>query len=502
MGKLARAALVLCALAASLFALDLKSLKPQGYVSDFANVLDPQSRAQLEAYCGQVEQTTGVQMAMVTIQSLDGEPIEDVSNTLFRQWGVGKKGKDEGIMLLLAVQDHRDRIEVGYGLEPILPDGFDGSILRGIQPLLRQGAYGQAMIAAAEQMAAESPTRKASRHPDQAQRPRIRRPPNRTGLPWPVIVIGIVVLLFLFRGGGREAAAGPAFLTGMILGNLLGGGRGRERLGWRRLRRRRWWRRFRRIWRRRFGRRRRFGQLVTPSIMEDKLQELVDRLKHAQRERLRSVVLYGSAASGEHNEHFSDINVLCVLTAVTPAELADSEPIFNWWRAHGNPSPLLLSEEEVRTLHRLFSHRISRHAGAPARAVRRRCHSRSGDRREVLSRASGDGAAVQAATPASESRRSPLRQARASSPDDRFRAEFPGARAACPAGFRHDHRLAQARNRPPSYRTSARTACRSTRCSTCGIKASSPKMWMPKPCSPPIFEAIETLVQHVDHIEK
>ena len=50
-------------------------------------------------------------------------------------------------MLLLAVKDHRDRIEVGYGLEPILPDGFDGSILRGIRPLLRQGAYGEAMIA-------------------------------------------------------------------------------------------------------------------------------------------------------------------------------------------------------------------------------------------------------------------------------------------------------------------------------------------------------------------
>lgn len=83
--------------------------------------------------------------------------------------------------------------------------------------------------------------------------------------------------------------------------------------------------------------------------MEDKLQELVDRLKHAQRERLRSVVLYGSAASGEHNEHFSDINVLCVLTEVTSAELADSEPIFKWWRAQGNPSPLLLSENELLT---------------------------------------------------------------------------------------------------------------------------------------------------------
>jgi predicted nucleotidyltransferase len=83
--------------------------------------------------------------------------------------------------------------------------------------------------------------------------------------------------------------------------------------------------------------------------MEDKLQELVDRLKQAQRERLRSVVLYGSAAAGEHNEHFSDLNVLCVLTRITPAELADSEPIFKWWREQGNPSPLLLSEDELRT---------------------------------------------------------------------------------------------------------------------------------------------------------
>jgi predicted nucleotidyltransferase len=83
--------------------------------------------------------------------------------------------------------------------------------------------------------------------------------------------------------------------------------------------------------------------------MEDKLLELVDRLKQAEGERLRSVILYGSAAAGEHNEHFSDLNVLCVLTRITPSELADAEPIFKWWRAQGNPSPLLLSEEELRT---------------------------------------------------------------------------------------------------------------------------------------------------------
>ncbi len=67
--------MVLCALTAPLLALDLKSLKPQGYVSDFANVLNPQARAQLEAYAGQIEQATGVQMALVTLKSLDGEPI-------------------------------------------------------------------------------------------------------------------------------------------------------------------------------------------------------------------------------------------------------------------------------------------------------------------------------------------------------------------------------------------------------------------------------------------
>jgi predicted nucleotidyltransferase len=81
--------------------------------------------------------------------------------------------------------------------------------------------------------------------------------------------------------------------------------------------------------------------------MEQKLQDLVDRLRKAQRDRLVSVILYGSAA-GQHHTDFSDLNVLCVLTRVTPQELADSEPIFKWWRAQGNPSPLLLSEEEVR----------------------------------------------------------------------------------------------------------------------------------------------------------
>ncbi len=214
-------------LATSLFALDLNSLKPQGYVSDFAHVLDAQSRAQLESYCARVEQATGVQMAIVTLDTLDGEPIEDVANTLYRKWGVGKKGKDEGIMLLVAIKDHKDRIEVGYGLEPILPDGFVGGVLREARPLLRQGAYGPALFAATQEMGNRIAAAKGVKLDFglRPQRPVARQRGNQ-GIPWPYIVLGVLALLFFLRRSGGSGGGGGGFLTGMILGNLLGRGGG------------------------------------------------------------------------------------------------------------------------------------------------------------------------------------------------------------------------------------------------------------------------------------
>ncbi len=83
--------------------------------------------------------------------------------------------------------------------------------------------------------------------------------------------------------------------------------------------------------------------------MVQKLQELVDRLHKAHQDRLVSVILYGSAVTGDHHQKFSDLNVLCVLKDVSPAALGASEPVLNWWREQGNPSPLLLTEEEVRS---------------------------------------------------------------------------------------------------------------------------------------------------------
>jgi len=149
--RIAKLALLLAG-AIPMFALDPASLKPQGYVSDFAHVIDPASRQAAEQYCSRFEQATGVQMALVTIDSLDDAPIEDFANNLFRKWGIGHKGENDGLMLLLAIKDHKSRVEVGYGLEPILPDGFAGDVAVDMRPLLRQGQYGTAMLQAAESM--------------------------------------------------------------------------------------------------------------------------------------------------------------------------------------------------------------------------------------------------------------------------------------------------------------------------------------------------------------
>jgi hypothetical protein len=87
---------------------------------------------------------------------------------------------------------------------------------------------------------------------------------------------------------------------------------------------------------------------ATGEIPMDKLlTQLVEKLKKAFGDRLVSIVLYGSAAAGDHHPKFSDFNILCALRTITPRELADSEDIFRWWREQGSPSPLLLTEDEV-----------------------------------------------------------------------------------------------------------------------------------------------------------
>jgi hypothetical protein len=83
--------------------------------------------------------------------------------------------------------------------------------------------------------------------------------------------------------------------------------------------------------------------------MDKVLNQLVEKLQKAFGDRLVSVILYGSAADGDHHAKYSDFNVLCVLSAITPRELGESTGIFGWWRELGSPAPLLLTEHEVAT---------------------------------------------------------------------------------------------------------------------------------------------------------
>jgi len=127
------------------YAEPVAQLHPTDYVNDFAHVLNRTSVAQLDNICQQIDQKAHAQIAVVTINSLDGSDIESYAVDLFHKWGIGSKATNRGVLILLAVKDHRYRIEVGYGLVPILPDGKVGGFAREAVPLLRQNDYNGAV---------------------------------------------------------------------------------------------------------------------------------------------------------------------------------------------------------------------------------------------------------------------------------------------------------------------------------------------------------------------
>ena len=123
-----------------------QQIKPTGYVLDYAGVLSPPAREQLTELCSNVDKLAHAQIAVVTVKSLNGRTIEDYSIDLATQLGVGPKATDRGVLILIAVDDRQYRIEVGYGLEGILPDGKVGSFGRDAVPYLRDKNYDAAAL--------------------------------------------------------------------------------------------------------------------------------------------------------------------------------------------------------------------------------------------------------------------------------------------------------------------------------------------------------------------
>jgi len=122
--------------------------EPVGFVNDFAGLLSSSARAQLETQLVQLEQDTTAEVVVVTISTLNDEPIEYYANELFNDWGIGKTGEDNGILFLISLEDRQTRIEVGYGLESIITDGRAGRILdNDVIPNFKNGDYEQGIIA-------------------------------------------------------------------------------------------------------------------------------------------------------------------------------------------------------------------------------------------------------------------------------------------------------------------------------------------------------------------
>ncbi len=129
--------------------------RPDRYVMDLAGVVDKTVETKLSGLLQELEQKTGAQFVILTIQSLNGEAIEDTAIRIAHdQWKLGQKGKDNGVLLLIALKDRKYRIEVGYGLEGVLPDSFVGSAGRNyLVPYFKKGDTSTGVYATAAAIA-------------------------------------------------------------------------------------------------------------------------------------------------------------------------------------------------------------------------------------------------------------------------------------------------------------------------------------------------------------
>jgi uncharacterized protein len=219
---------------------------PTKYVVDLAGIVDDATETRLNGYLQELEQKTTAQLVVLTIKSLEGQSIEDFSiNVAHDKWKLGQKGKDNGVLFLISVTDRKYRIEVGYGLEDVLPDSMVGSLGRNfLVPLFRKGEYSKAIfvttVAMANEIAADAGVKidgmpSVNRH----VQPIIKD--KRGGLLRSLMTIGfliIMVILFiknpkaflmllLFSSmGGRRGSWGGGGFGGGGFGSFGGGGGG------------------------------------------------------------------------------------------------------------------------------------------------------------------------------------------------------------------------------------------------------------------------------------
>lgn len=206
------------------------------YVQDYAQVLSAEDKRKLLRIGQELDNKTTAQLAVVTVKTLDGQPIEDYALSILREWGIGSKEKNNGALIVVAVQDRRSRIEVGYGLEGLLTDGLTGRIQdQAMIPYFRKGNYAAGIVngyaVTASLIAKDAGVQLTSINSEQIAVP--AKTTNNTDQEYPfwlklLIGAGIVLLLIidnLFLGGVLTQMLFFMFLRGR------GGGGGRGGFG-------------------------------------------------------------------------------------------------------------------------------------------------------------------------------------------------------------------------------------------------------------------------------
>jgi uncharacterized protein len=214
-------------------------------VNDYAQLLSADARQRLEQSLAAHEQATnGAQMVVAIFPSLEGESLEDFGIRLAERWRIGQKALDNGVILLVFVKERRVRMEVGYGLEPVLPDAIASQIIREVMgPRFREGRYAEGIAAAADAVYARienpsAPVGARGARPDVAPAP-------RHGLPISPITLGVLAIfgvigLLLAReamsgarargmgytAGGRRGWNSPTVIVPPVFGGWGGGGSG------------------------------------------------------------------------------------------------------------------------------------------------------------------------------------------------------------------------------------------------------------------------------------
>ena len=220
---------------------------PRGAVNDFAGVIPSQYVGPMENLAREVLEKTGTAIVVATLETIGDDDPNDYANRLYQAWGIGKKGEDKGVLIFLAVKERRVRIETGYGVEGILPDGLVGEILdRYALPYFKEGNYGkglsETMAAVSSVVAKAAGVSLTGALPPERRQVREVRPERGIGifqlllfaaaaffllgtrqgramLPW-------LIILLMSGGGGRRGEGGFGGFGGGGFGGFGGGSSG------------------------------------------------------------------------------------------------------------------------------------------------------------------------------------------------------------------------------------------------------------------------------------